>query len=323
MNGPGRRVAGVLAMVAASIVAIVVVTVPQSGRGPAEAATASPSASSTGPALEIEAAHSASFIPALEGKRPLFILALGGDARAGLGGNRADSIHLIGLDVRHRRATVLGFPRDSWVSIPGVGSNKLTTAMFFGGPELMVRTIEQLTGIHIDFWVSTSFAGVTNMVNGIGGLDVRVTQPMHDRFSGADFEPGERHMDGSQALAFARDRHDFLRGDIDRSGNQGRLILSALSKLTRQFKSDPSVLFSYITVGWRNVQTSLSVATLVDLGLTATQIRPSKVNNLVVPAGGGTVGSLSVVFISSSASSVYRDLKDDGYVEHPPAGSAG
>src|SRR5207247_2764009 len=121
-------------------------------------------------------------------------------------------------------------------------------------------------------------------------------------------------FNGSQALAFARDRHDFSRGDIQRSGNQGRLMLSALSKLTSEFKKDPSTLFTYITVGWRNVQTSLSVATLVDLGLAATQIERSKVNNLVVPSSGGTVGSLSVVFISSSASSLYRDLKNDGYV---------
>jgi polyisoprenyl-teichoic acid--peptidoglycan teichoic acid transferase len=319
--GPARRPLAWGGAALAVALAVGVVAAPPPGDGLAVAATASPSVSPSpspsGPALEIEAAHSASFVPALQRKGPLFILALGGDARAGLGGNRADSIHLIGLDPGHRRATILGFPRDSWVPIPGVGTNKINTAMSFGGPALMVRTVENLTGIHIDYWMTTSFAGLTNMVNGIGGLDVQVTQPMHDHFSGANFNPGLRHLNGTQALAFARDRHDFSRGDIQRSANQGRLMLSALSKLTQSFRKDPSALFTYLTVGWRNVQTSLSVATLLDLGLTATQISRSKVNNIVVRSRSGSVGSLSVVFIDSSASGVYRDLRNDGYVEHP------
>lgn len=330
-RAPAR--AGVLwmaATLAGLAVATAVVVVPQSPSVTAAAAprpparvqgsTASPSASaSPAPSIQIEAAHSASFVPALEGGRPMFILALGSDARPGLRGARADSIHLIGLDLERERATILGFPRDSWVPIPGFGTDRINTALSLGGPELVVRTIEKLTGIRVDFWMLTGFTGLQSMVNGIGGLSVRVTTPMHDPLSGSDFDPGLRHLNGSQALSFARDRHSLERGDIDRSANQGRLLLSALGQLNRSFQGDPSVVFRWITLGWGNVKTDLSVATLLDLGLTAAQISPARVTNLVVPSSVGTAGPFSVVFISSSAEALYADLRADGYADRRPS----
>src|SRR5207245_6178256 len=115
------------------------------GAGPAEASGAVA-------AVEIHAAHGASFVPALEGKRPLFILVLGSDARPGeqVDRLRSDSIHIIGVNLATHRATILGFPRDSWVPIPGHGTTKINEAMVFGGPPLLIRTLENLTGIHID-----------------------------------------------------------------------------------------------------------------------------------------------------------------------------
>jgi polyisoprenyl-teichoic acid--peptidoglycan teichoic acid transferase len=310
------RRAGMIAAAVGVAVAAAVIAVPAGGGRPASAATPNPSASS-GPAVVVGSAHGASYVPALRGNRPLFILVLGSDARTGLGGTRADSIHLVGVNLKKKRASVLGFPRDSWVNIPGVGTNKINTALTYGGPELVVKTVESLTGITIDFWVLTGFQGFRSMVNGIGGLDVRVLQPMHDSYSGANFDPGLRHFDGQKALAFARDRHTLARGDIDRSANQGRLMLAALGKLQKVFDDDPSKLFDWISVGWRNTASDLDVATIVDLGLTAAQIPPSNVTNTVVPASSGTVGSQSVVFISSSASSLYQDMKADGVIDHP------
>ena len=111
--------------------------------------------------------------------------------------------------------------------------------MSFGGPKLTIQTIENLTGIHIDFYVLTSFAGLKSMIDAIGGVTVDVLQPMHDHFSGADFDPGPVHMTGAQALAFARDRHDFSRGDLDRSQNQGRLFLATLAEFRKDFQADP------------------------------------------------------------------------------------
>jgi len=266
------------------------------------------------PAVRIGAAHGASYVPALQGRRPLFLLVLGSDERHRLQGKRADSIHIIGIDLAHRRATILGIPRDSWVAIPGFGHDKINASLQLGGPSLTVRTVESLTGIRIDFWILTTFKGFKAMVDGIGGLKIDVPYAMHDPYSGSNFEPGVRRMNGKQALAFSRDRHSTPGGDLGRSGNQGRVLLSALSKLRDRFAKDPGTLFDWIGVGWRQIDTDLSVSTLLDLGLTATQVASRDVNNVVVPATTGNVGAASVVFISSAAQPLYADMKHDGVI---------
>jgi len=266
--------------------------------------------------VEIHAAHGSSFVPALQGKRPLFILVLGSDARPGqnIERQRADSIHILGVNVRTHRATLLGFPRDSWVPIPGFGTNKINTALADGGPKLLIRTIENLTGIRIDFWMLTNFPGFISMVNGVGGFMVDVPTSMHDPYSGAFFKRGRHHFNGKSALAFSRDRHDFLNGDITRSANQGRVLVAALAALQRRFGKDPATVLEWIATDFRFLRTDLDVQTLVDLGLTATQIPLSHVRNVVVPATSGVVGAADVVFISPAAHSLYAQMRKHGSI---------
>lgn len=275
-----------------------------SGR-PAEAAV---------PALTIGAAHGASYVPALSGKRPLFILVLGSDERKGLEGRRNDSIHIIGVNLKQRRASILGIPRDLFVPIPGHGTQKITTALDYGGPSLAVEAVEGVSGIRMDFWAITTFKGFKQMVDRVGGLKVEVPYPMHDRFSGSDFKPGRRKMNGKQALAFARDRHSPPGGDFGRTVNQGRLLLSALRKLQDDFGKDPSSLFDWIAAAWRGIDTDLSVPTLLDLALTATKVKPAHVNNLALPGSSGFAGAQSVVFPSSAAHAMFADLRRDGVI---------
>jgi polyisoprenyl-teichoic acid--peptidoglycan teichoic acid transferase len=265
-------------------------------------------------AIQIGAAHGSSYVPALRGKRPLFILVMGSDARPGEDplGQRADVIQLIGLDARRKSASILGFPRDSWVSLAGRGTARINSALAFGGPSLMVRTVESLTGIRIDFWVLTTFDGVIRMVDEVGKLTVSVPYPMHDRFSGSNFNPGKRHLRGWQALAFARDRHSPPDGDFGRSANQQRLLVAAASKLGKDFRKDPASLFEWVAAGWRRIKTDLSLRTLVDLGFTASQIDAGRITHRVVPGTTGMAGAQSVVFISGSAQSLYADMRRDG-----------
>jgi polyisoprenyl-teichoic acid--peptidoglycan teichoic acid transferase len=314
MRGAAHRARRLPAALAAAGIVLALVAVglavgPQGGRGPAAHAAEQP-------LVEIHAAHGTSFVPALEGKRPLFILALGSDARPGenVSRLRADSIHILGINLRQRRATILGFPRDSYVPIPGHGSSKINDAMTLGGPELMVRTVEQLTGIRMDFWLLTSFRGMSQMVNGVGGITVRVPYPMHDPYSGANFKAGRQRLGGSKALAFARNRHDTPNGDFSRSLNQGLLMTSALGELRKDFDKSPTVLFRWIAILWRNVDTDLPAPTLFDLALTATQVKPGSVRNVVVPGTTGSAGAASVVFISGSARSLYADMRGDGVI---------
>ena len=266
------------------------------------------------PQFAIGLAHPAQAFPSLSGKKPIFILALGSDARPGepIARERSDSIHIIGLNPAKQRASILGFPRDSWVHIPGAGTNKINSAMSSGGPQLTIKTIESLTGIHIDFFVLTSFGGLSSMINAVGGVTVDVPYPMHDHFSGADFSPGVQHLNGKQALSFARDRHDTPGGDLGRSENQGRLFLAALQEFTKDFRKDPSVLLDWIGAGMRASITDMPLPEVLKLGFTAAQVPASAVKNVVVPAVGGTEGTKSVVFIQPAAQALYKNMKDDG-----------
>jgi polyisoprenyl-teichoic acid--peptidoglycan teichoic acid transferase len=178
----------------------------------------------------------------------------------------------------------------------------------------MVATLERLTGIHIDFWLLTSFQGLKSMVNAVGGVTVDVPYPMHDFYSRANLSAGRRHLEGWQALAMARNRHDTPNGDFSRSQNQGRLMLGGLAQLQRDFRRDPASLFTYVAALWRQVSTDLPPATLLQLAMAATQVPPDRVSNVVVPGGTGSVGAASVVFISGAARSIYADMRADGVI---------
>jgi polyisoprenyl-teichoic acid--peptidoglycan teichoic acid transferase len=255
------------------------------------------------------------YTPEPAGRRTITILAVGSDARPGQNPlrSRADSIHVIFLQPRKGQAVIVGIPRDSWVSIPGLGTNKINAAMGSGGPARLVQTIEHNFGARIDYWAVTSFWGIARMVDEVGGLQVRIPFEMHDPYSGADFHSGLDRLHGKQVLAFARDRHSVASGDFGRQENGGRVFESALVQFQKEYRKNPSRLLTWIAAGVRNMDTELSVEELVRLAFTASQIRPTHVRNVVLPGGTGSVGGLSVVRLSMSAArAIFADAKVDG-----------
>ncbi|MGH9021752.1 MAG: LCP family protein, partial [Acidimicrobiia bacterium] len=116
----------------------------------------------------------------------VFVLVVGSDARPGHDPLRAnaDSIHLMAVDPRTGRGTIIGFPRDSWVTVPGKGVRKLNSALALGGPNLMAETVRQVTGLPVDYHVVTGFAGFKAMVEELGGMNVEVGRRMRDLPSG-------------------------------------------------------------------------------------------------------------------------------------------
>jgi len=178
----------------------------------------------------------ARFSPGVSSNGLLFVLAIGSDARTegSVTRSRGDSLHIIGVNPKKGVASVVGIPRDSYVPIPGHGTGKINSALVFGGPELMVRTVEQLTGIPIDAYVLTGFDGFERLVSGVGGIQVTIPYPMNDPFSRAFFGPGPTHLEGVEALQFSRELDDVPGGDWGRSLNQGRLIVAPL----RQVRTD-------------------------------------------------------------------------------------
>lgn len=275
-----------------------------------------PAAAARTPAVVIGRAHGG-YTPDPTGRRTIRILAIGSDARPGQNPlrSRADSIHVIFLHPRRQRAVIVGIPRDSWVSIPGMGTNKINAAMASGGPARLVHTVEGNFGVRIDYWAVTTFRGLERMVDSVGGLRVRIPYRMRDPFSGSNFHPGLRRLHGKQVLAFARDRHSVPGGDFGRQLNGGRVFLSALVQFQQEYRRNPSRLLTWVAVGARNLDTDLSVGELVDLAFTATGIRLKHVMNLVLPGGTGSVGGLSVVRLSMRAArAIFADAKEDAVV---------
>lgn len=255
------------------------------------------------------------------GNQPFYIVAIGSDARPGVcepvEACLADSIHLIGVNPREESASILGFPRDSYVDIPGFGTQKINNALAHGGPELVAQTVAELVGVEVDYYLLTSFEGLRHMVEGLGGVEVEIPYAMSDAASGATFEAGPEDLDGQQALAFARNRKDTPNGDFSRSENQGLLILGALEQLRQDVRRDPLQLLSWIVTGMEDIQTDLALTEVFDLMLTALSIDPKDVVNMVTPGGIGSAGAASIVTLGSEADAVFADIADDGLLEAP------
>jgi len=267
--------------------------------------------------FQLERAH-AEFVPTLDGSKPIFVLVIGSDARPdqAIESQRADSIHIVSINPAEHRATIVGIPRDSFVDIPDHGQDKIDAALFFGGPELVVETVEQLTGLKMDYWAMTGFASFEAMVDDVDGLVVDVPFAMSDEASRAFFEPGVQRLDGDNALAFARNRHDLPSGDFGRSEDHGLLMVSALAQFKKEFNQDPPRLLAWVASFVRHGTTSLSLDEVLDLAFTGTTINANKVANAVLPGGVGMVGTLSVVTLNQDTlDAISKDLADDGVLK--------
>ena len=265
------------------------------------------------PALEIHKVDEAQFLPVPD--KPVFFLAVGLDGgRPGLVGDRADAIHLIGVNAAAGAGTMLNIPRDAFVAIPGHGQSRINDAYFYGGAGLMADTVERLTGVDVAFVLATRFEPFEAMVNELGGVDVDVPVAMKDSFSGADFPQGRVHMDGRAALAFSRNRH-LSGGDLRRSEHQGLLILSGLTKL-RAENAGPTGVARYMAVLGRHVgMTGVSPLELYRLGRLGLTIDPAKVRSVMMPSRLGRAGAREVVFVGGGATELFADLRDDAVLQ--------
>lgn len=263
-------------------------------------------------AIEIHKVDEAHFVP-VPGQ-PVFFLVLGIDGRAGLLGDRADAIHLIGVNPGTGAGTILNFPRDSFVEIPGRGQSRINDAFFYGGTHLQAETVERLTGIHPSFILTTNFPGLEGMVNDLGGVDVDVPMAMKDKNSGADFPKGRVHMNGAQALAFTRNRY-IPDGDLRRSEHQALLILSALTKV-RAENPGPAGTLHYLAVLARHVRfNNVALPELYRLARLGVALDPAKIRNVTMPSRLGRAGAREVVFVGPGAPGLFADMRDDAVLQ--------
>lgn len=236
---------------------------------------------------------------------PFFILLVGNDDRPGVGGSRGDALHLVGVNPKLHRATMLDIPRDTcW------NGDKINAANAQGGGPAQALAVGGLIGVHVSYVVDVNFAGFQALVDGVGGVTMNVPTAMHDTYSGAYFAPGVQHLNSIAALAFSRDRHDFPQSDIIRTGNQGLLILAAISQLQQQTRSAAGQ-FHLITLLYQHAQLSgLGLTDLYRLGRIMYDIPSNGIRSVTIPIGGG--GCLS---LGAAAPGMFADFRDDAVLE--------
>jgi LCP family protein required for cell wall assembly len=183
-------------------------------------------------------------------------LVVGSDSRADLSaaerrrlhtgqaaGRRTDTVMLLHVPDGDGPTVLVSVPRDSYVAIPGHGMNKINAAYALGGPQLLVRTVQQATGVRIDSYVETGLGGYAQLVDAVGGIDVCVKRALEDAKANIDVKAGCQTFDGATALGYARARYADPRGDLGRVDRQ-RQVLAAIAGKTLS----PSV----VLLPWRS-----------------------------------------------------------------------
>lgn len=245
----------------------------------------------------------------------IFILVIGSDARNGNPvRSRADAIHIVGVNTDNMRGGILNFPRDSWVNVPGFGSSKINEALYLGGPDLLARTLEGVTGIQIDYWVLTAFEGFEGIVQDLEGVEMNIPQPVQDKWSGADLGAGKQTLTRWEALSYVRTRKAFSGGDVARTTNQGDFLLALLRKLRDQVDRDPGKLLNWVAIARRHTAMDVPAGEQFRLGVLASHLSAKDVGNVTIPVSIGAVGAASVVFISPQAEAIYARFKENAYL---------
>jgi LCP family protein required for cell wall assembly len=237
-------------------------------------------------------------------------------APSATGAGRSDTLMIAQVSPDRRSAAVVSIPRDSWVDIPGHGMNKINAAYAFGGPGLLVQTVENLTHVRVDHFAVIDFAGFQSVVDSLGGIDVAVAAPTAS--AGVQFHAGVNHLDGAQALVYVRQRYDLPDGDLSRAQRQQNFLRAVLGRLTASgVLGDPLRLYMFLDAVSRSVSVddTLTNNALRGLALDLRDLRPGAVSFLGAPVGGaGREGSQAVLYLDGTRSRALWDALGDGSV---------
>jgi len=234
-----------------------------------------------------------------------------------VGAFRSDTLMIVHIPADREDAYLVSIPRDSYVHIPGHGKQKINAAFSFGGPDLSVRTVEELTDVYIDHVAMIDWAGFKDLTHAIGGVEVTIAETFTDTHNDITWHAGTQTLEGARALQYVRTRYGLANGDFDRIKRQQNFLRAVLSKanstgtLSNPFKLD-------------NLLQAVTKATTVDSGWGNGDIRQLALNlrgldnahmhYLTVPTRGTRdvdgVGSV-VVLQRGEARALWESLRTD------------
>jgi LCP family protein required for cell wall assembly len=244
-------------------------------------------------------------------------------------GRRTDSIILVHVPEGGGKPALISLPRDSFVPIPGRDSNKINAAFAFGGPKLLVNTVEQVTDLRIDGYVEIGFAGFASVVDSLGGVDICVKFPMNDKKAGINLKKGCQTLDGKNALGYVRARYSDPRGDIGRADRQRQFLAAIMKKAaTPSTVLIPTRYWGFTHASAEGLivgeDTSMTDAGRVMLAMRA--VSRDEGLSLVVPIQSEsyqTSAGSAVKWDTERAKALFTMLRNDEPLEQAPPGTDG
>ena len=187
----------------------------------------------------------------------LNLLLLGSDQRPYEGGFRTDTIILVSLDPSAGTVSLVSFPRDLYITIPGWTEQRINTAMGYGGFPLLATTLEYNFGVRPSHYVMVNFFAFQQTIDSLGGIDVYAAQTLsdhRDKFGYYTIPAGWNHMDGETALWYSRSRYST--SDFDRTRRQQELIMALFERILslNGIENAPELYDLYV----KNVTTNLT-----------------------------------------------------------------
>ena len=241
------------------------------------------------------------------------LLLIGIDARPGETTGRSDTMMIMTLDPDGNVIKLTSIMRDLYVEIPGRKNNRINATYVFGGPELLMETIELNFGVHIDHYIAVNFSMLGKLIDSIGGLTLTVENEYYmrrinavikqdNRVLGIDrndqllTEPGEQLMTGKQAQAYARYRYGTADGDFGRTVRQREIITKIFEKLNQMTAIE---LMGLVVDNFDNVYTNLSVSDLASYAPVLISMKDAEIQEMRLPIDGGyqskTIAGMSVL----------------------------
>lgn len=276
-------------------------------------------------------------VPALSGAADTpgqTYLIVGSDAREGSWDDGTEGARTDTIIVLHKPETgptaMISLPRDSYVEIPGHGSNKINAAFAYGGAPLLVETVENLTGLTVDHYLEVGFLGVTNVVDALGGVELCLDRDVDDWRSKLQWSAGCHVVDGPTALAFSRMRYADPIGDIGRTQRQQQLVsVVAADASSRDTVLNPSKLLRVIDAGLASLRVSDGTGAfdLVGVALTFKSAQGDQAvlgTPPLVSIGHHVDGVGSTVLLDADASAEFwRSIADGSYAPGTTVGGFG
>lgn len=250
------------------------------------------------------------------------ILLIGNDSRSNSTDGRSDAMILLSVSDTREEIHMTSLLRDMYVEIPGYKNNRLNAAYAYGGPELLMETIEENFDIEVNRYVSVNFQAFANLIDAVGGVEVAITKEevewinaylveynmLEGREEGTDYMDtdisGVVTLNGPQALAFSRNR--YIGTDFGRTQRQRDILMAAMKSLPEAALKNSEELIKGILP---NLTTNLTQQELFSLSLSAPKLLSYDVVQGSIPIEGSyqnvTIRSMAVLEVDFEENKEY------------------